>query len=551
MRLPDWCERLWRHSATFSRIAAYIASAAMAAPFIYHIARHSTAYLGLLEDDHFYYTRVADKLATLGKLTYDGTTLTNGFHPLWFGLIAGLRMLCGGLGPAFYAALAIIFLASMILTYELGRRFAERLGASPQLSAAIAAIYSAGTGRLLATGMECVVAVPLFLWWLLEVARPVPVTSRRAALLGFIASLAILGRLDIAIAAAMGVVGYIVLVRPAWSVLWRQLIAFCAGGVLVPLYAAANIVFFGTPLPVSALAKRLVLSPGFNLSYAHVVAFDTYLGPTIGVVLPLGAIFLWQLVRRDPHCLPAARFSAAIALLFAFAFFFLNALSGWIFFGWYAYPLPPAAIAAVVFICQSWTPFAQARQAAVAVMLLLVALAPISGIRYYVQHGPRWSVSDNSLLAMSYELAKRLQQRNGLFAMGAVAGVAAHVADKPILQLEGVITDRRMVEHLRNQDRLEDVLREYHADYLVVSAVGKPPQYGHGCYLLMQPDEQWAGTRTAKMRGEICSEPVEHFFTEAGTNPWSVFPRVETLVWDLRRVQWRGSNVEGAFSGSR
>jgi len=165
-------------------------------------------------------------------------------------------------------------------------------------------------------------------------------------------------------------------------------------------------------------------------------------------------------------------------------------------------------------------------------------LAPVMAARYYIQHGPKWSISDNTLLAMSYDLATHLKGHDGLPAMGACAGVAAHVAQRPMLQIEGIIADRRLVEHVRRQSPLEDVLREYHADYLIVSLVGVPPRRENGCYVVTQPDAEWAGNRTAKMSGEICSEPVEHFFTEAGTHPWSSFPRVETFVWDLRSAQW-------------
>ena len=534
-------EKLWVRSTLLSRVAAYLAAVLVAAPYIYHLAHGSTAYLGLLEDDYFYYVTVANNLISLGKLTYDGTTLTNGFHPLWFGVVVLVRWLCGSLGPMFYATLAVLFIAASIATFELGRRCARLWGASPALAATAAAVYSAGYARLMTTGMECIVAVPLFMWWLLEISRPHPLTPRRIALLGFIASVAILARLDVAIAVAMAIAGYLWLVRPRLPVFARQLAAFAAGGFLIPVYAAVNSYYFNTAVPVSALAKRLVVVRGFNFGYARAVALMTYMGPTISVVLPLGAVALYLLIRRDPTVQPRARFVGGLTLAFAFVFYLINALSGWIYFGWYAYPLPAATIAALVFICQCWGPLVERyhlRTAAVAMMLALVAFAPLNALYYYRQHGPQWSVSDNALLAAGYDIAEHVHERKGLFAMGAVAGVVQYVADKPFLQLEGIITDRAMVEHVRNQDELGDVLREYHADYLVVSYVGIPPDRLDGCYLVTQPHAEWAGKRTAKMRGRICSEPVDRFVTPAGTHSWSIFPAVETLIWDVNQAQW-------------
>lgn len=129
--------------------------------------------------------------------------------------------------------------------------------------------------------------------------------------------------------------------------------------------------------------------------------------------------------------------------------------------------------------------------------------------------------------------------RDGLFAMGAVAGMATYVLDRPVLQLEGIVGDRRLVENIRREDPLEDVLREYHADYLVVTLANVRSDPTGGCYVTTQPNAGWAGDRAAKMRGEICTEPVEHFFTPKGTNRWSRFPPLETLVWDLRSARWR------------
>jgi hypothetical protein len=508
----------------------------VAAPFLYHLAHGSNTYLGLLEDDFYYYAIIADKLLTLGRLTYDGTTFTNGFHPLWFSVITALRAVSGRFGPVFYVALTLVACVSMCLTSELSRRFAGALGASPRQSAVLAAIYAFSTARLLTDGMECVVAVPLLLWLLIELARERPVTPRRAAMLGFISSLAILGRLDIALVVPLFTAGYL-LVRPPLPAFARALVAFCAGGVLVPLYSLANAVSLGSPFPVSALAKRLITKQGFSLSYARGVALHTVYGWTVAIVLPLGLVALWLLVRNDARERPAARFAGGLAIVYLFLFFGINALSGWIYFGWYAFPFVPATIAAMVFICERWTPRVSGRLQLIAATVLVV-LSPTLAARYYIEHGPRWSAADSGPVAMSYQLADQMRGRHGLFAMGAIAGVATYVLDKPVLQIEGLVADRRLVDHLQREDSLGDVLREYQVDYLVVSLAGVRPQRHNGCYLVTQPDAEWAGGRTAKMRGEICAEPIAHFSTRGGAHPWSVLPALETLVWDLHGARW-------------
>lgn len=534
-KLLNW--RL-RHSQSISRAGAYAASLLVAAPFIYHIARRSPAFLGLLEDDYYYYVTIADHLVSAGRLTYDGTTVTNGFHPLWFAVLATLRAVFGRFGSAFYLALTAVFIGSMLLTYELSRRFARALGASRGASALAPAVYAFSTAQLLTDGMECVLAVPLFLWLLNEIARPAAVTPRRAAKIGLISSLAILARLDIAVAVALIVIGYAAVVRPTVTAFFSRLLAFCAAGLLVPLYAAANLAFFGSPLPVSALAKRLVVEAGISFAYARAAAFGTVYGWTAGLLVALGLVSLVALVRRTPGERPHGRFAGGVALVFPFVFFAMNTLSGWTYFGWYAFPYVAATVAALVLIHERW-PLRVGPRARAVVMVGLAMLPPVLAMRYAIERGPLGSVRDNTLLALSFDLADHLKDRQGLFAMGAIAGMSAYIMDKPVLQIEGIVADRAMVEHVRRQDRLQDVLAAYHADFLIVSLAKVRAERRDGCYLVTQPNAEWAGRRTAKMSGRICSEPIAHFFTPQGNNPWSAFPTIETMVWDLREATWR------------
>jgi len=43
--------------------------------------------IDIFDDDAYYYFTIARNLIQEGRLTFDGTTLTNGFQPLWFGLL--------------------------------------------------------------------------------------------------------------------------------------------------------------------------------------------------------------------------------------------------------------------------------------------------------------------------------------------------------------------------------------------------------------------------------------------------------------------------------
>jgi hypothetical protein len=523
-----------------ARAVAYVCFFLVAAPFLYHLSHGSVAYLGFLEDDYFYYAATADNLVRFGKLTYDGVTLTNGFHPLWEILLTLLRFICGRFGPAYFIGLTIVSVAAMIVTYEISVKFARMLGLPRGVAEVISAMHSVGTARLMSTGMEPAIGVPLLLWLFVTAGSPERLTMKRAAKLGMIASLAILARLDVAIAVGSLIAGFLVFVRLRLSAAIRLLAAFGCGGLLLPLYLAVNVWMFNTLLPVSAMAKQLYSGLGFNLEYARAAAFGTVYGPTVGVLLPLGAIAFILLVRQSQSVCPPIRFVGAIALSFAFVLWGLNALSGWIFFGWYSYPIVTASVAAAAFIWEEWGWIVAGKQRiALSLAIVTLGLPVVVATRYYSQHGPGWSVSDNSLLAASYDIADRMRGRSGIYAMGAIAGVVGYVMDHPLVQLEGIMADRRMVDHIRDESPLEDVLRENNVDYLIVSFAGTRVKEEAGCYEITQPDVEWAGRRTAKMRGEICSPPTERFVTPAGTHPWSVFPAIETLVWNVRDARWK------------
>jgi hypothetical protein len=537
------------------RAVAYLTAALVILPFFYHLARGSQAYLGFFEDDYFYYSIIADKLATLGRLTYDSTTATNGFHPLWFIVIFGLRLASGGLTSAFYVLLASAFLGSMIATYELSCWFARSLGASVPMAHAIALAHWVTTCTLLDTGMETALDVPFLFWLLAEVARPRPVTPRRAAWLGFVASLAVLSRLDIALAVAMIVLGWLVLVRPAPRLGSRCLLAFSAAGVALPVYLVVNWLAFGSILPTSAAAKQLVKHWGFNFAYVRAIAFSGPFGKTVGLTLALGLVAAWTFLRRTPRSAeprPEALFAGLVAIVFAGVFFVMNALSGWMYFGWYAYPLAPALVAALVFVAKALGPHLaeSVRARGPAVLLLGMGCLSLGEAAYtFVTRGPLWSVSDNGLLAMSVELAQRMRGRQGVFGMGAIGGFVSYLLDQPLVQLEGLVADRRMVEHIRHEDDLARVLDEYHVDYLVVSLQRATLQKIDGCYVVTQPNSEWAGKRVAKMSGLICSEPVEHIATRLPIHRWSMFSTLDTYVFDVRGHA-AGRPARGARGGS-
>jgi len=239
---------------------------------------------------------------------------------------------------------------------------------------------------------------------------------------------------------------------------------------------------------------------------------------------------------------PAALLAAATLLGFTGTFFFANALTGWVFFYWYAYPLGPALVAALTVIGVWGVPRIPVlwRERASAVFVAAATVVAFGeGCRYFVTHGLLWTVDDNGLLAMSVELAERLHDRKGVFAMGAVGGFATYLLREPVVQIEGLMSDRAMIRHVGNEDDLGPVLQQYGVDYLIVSLHRAKFEQHDGCYVITQPNAEWAGARTAKMHGELCAQPIVSFATRVPHREWSEFSSLDTAVFDLRGASWR------------
>jgi hypothetical protein len=497
------------------------------APYFWHLAHGSPAFQIRLEDDYFYYSVIADRFVSLARVSFDGTTLTNGFHPLWFLVITALRFVFGRFGPAYWSALAVVLFLCAGATFELCARFLRALGAAPTIAFGIAAAFSLGNAILCSSAMEPAIAVPMLLWLLTEVANH---GASRPVRLGFITSLAILSRVDIGLAVLLVLAGLIRLERPSL----RAIASFAAGGILVPIYAAISLYSFGLAVPISALAKQELARHAVHPWYLWVVAFHSHYGMIAGPLVLAGAVAL-ILELRDGGLRDRKRLAAGAPIVFAALFFAANSLTGWIYFGWYAFPYAIALPAAMFLICQRW--FANRRQPVFAALLTIALFNLAGAARDLYRYGFDARLADNSILAMSYELRDKLGDVQGRFAMGAMAGFVAAIVDQPFLQLEALVSDRSLLRHLHAQDPLAATLLENQVDYLVVSYSGEPPPMDGACYRIAQPHAMWAA-ESKRMRGTLCAEPMLHFFTAKGRPLGSFYGPIETLVFDVRNARW-------------
>jgi hypothetical protein len=530
VRLRGWAPAICRSFAYFSGLA-------LGGSLVSHALRHSSSLLGLFEDDFFYYVVIADHLVTLGKLTFDGVTPTNGFHPLWFAVITLLRVLTGGFGTAFFVLFGISCAALIAAAYEALRLLAERIGAPRPYAAALALLQVSLVMWLVASGMEVAIAIPIFAWLLAEVARDAPLGPGRAAKLGGLASLAVLARVDLLLAVGVLVCAWLAFVRPWPTRPLRSALAFAAGCLPLLGYFGANLLFFGDFLPTSGRAKQL--GSGLRSGARFITHFESIVSPSGLLVLLLGSVGLVLLVRRraTPPSAPA-RVAAGAGLAFPLLFGALNAArSDWYVFIWYGYPMVTGLLSACALLVVWAEPLLAKRTVARllgAVLAFAVLLVPMKSALYFARRGIAWTDADNTLLPMARTVAHALQGHPGRVAMGDKAGITTFLLQRPIVQLEGLVEGQAMLTHIQRGDSLNTVLDEYGADYLVVSTAVHSPQKSGQCYEVTAPNPDQAGS-SPEMHGKLCAEPLLHFKTPSGPHAWWTFAALDTFVFDLRK----------------
>jgi hypothetical protein len=229
--------------------------------------------------DSYYYLAVARNIVDKGRVSFDGELATNGFHPVWQFLLAGIFGVVRLCHVDQSAMMFLSLLAGLALIggglYWLGRALAATGTLTPLFATLPFGAYGllvlpawikdarlemAVQGPLWAyvNGMES--GALLFFWgasafW--YVTRPVLTRRRDAAVLGLLLALVVLSRLDFVFmpAALLGALLVQTFASRDREANICALTAALACSVPIAIYCAINRIGFGTLFPVSGAIK--------------------------------------------------------------------------------------------------------------------------------------------------------------------------------------------------------------------------------------------------------------------------------------------------------
>lgn len=464
---------------------ALTAIATVTLPFLSH------RILAYYADDFFYYLQIAHNLAEHGRSTFDGTTLTNGYHPLWLLVVTALY-LCGG-DRGVFVGIAVLTVAATVSTYQMTRMLLGRYSIHPVIAgfwAAWAALFALSMDR---SGMEVILTVPLLLTFVLFVDGGDYLQARGSTVgAALIASLVVLSRLDTALLLLLYFAGLVIErgLLPLKRLLW-----ICVGLTPLFLYVISNVWFFGSLGPVSSSAKHL--APGLAFSAKTLETVFHPLG-LVGMAFLIPAVLL--IVAGVAYGFFHRRQPALFWAMLIFTPVYLTVLSlssDWGLWIWYRYPFLLSAIAGVLLLREtllgwSWTQYILAPATFVLCALFCLGL--------------RKTPQNTQILNLAIELKGFAAGHPGIYGMGDAAGTPAAVMGKPVVQLEGLVMDKKFLENIREERNLLDVLRAYRVRYYVsTNALSS----ANGCFDLSEP--KVAGPRSPHMRATLCKAPVKYF----------------------------------------
>src|ERR1700756_786866 len=180
---------LWGLSGLLGALASFI--------FFFHQSG-GPEYWSVPRDDLYYYLKVAQNLARGRGSTFNGIVATNGYHPLYFLVIAAICRFTNSLDHIL-TAVWLLATAMTVVTFQLAYRIMRCFSPRVPVCAAAACFLTAASLDLFRDGMEVTLVIPLALGLMLQLVRSGVWTPGRCFAASVTAAAMVLARLDSAL----------------------------------------------------------------------------------------------------------------------------------------------------------------------------------------------------------------------------------------------------------------------------------------------------------------------------------------------------------------
>ena len=464
--------------------------------------RASGDLLRFAQDDFYYYLVVAQNLAHGLSSTFDGTTRTNGYHPLYLLVLWGASYFAHSLRAVFHF-LALLDTLSAVTIFLAARSLFRRVSTDAWLTNGLALLLVFLCDYKLYHQMEVTLTLPLGMLFLAQLAhKPNQMSKMRWILLGGTAALTMLSRLDSLFLIALCLGACLLESSYRRSLTSGKLLSFAAGFAPLPAaYLLINEHIFHRATPISGVAKQLGPGNGWNWNTLVNSASPESAILFLAALLTLFATPYWW-----PRANSAVRVVGLGGLLFPFVHWgILLTVSDWKLWGWYGYSLRFAVLAMMLIAGELFSPVERDTRALTSYGVFGIGLLALVLAHYKVD-------AEMRDIAIGAEgIAAFTKTHPGRYAMGDRAGMVGYTDGVPTIQTEGLMMDATFLEHIRRQEPLKQVLREYDVDYYIAYQRGPATA---GCYEAREPAN--AGPKSPVMKGQFCDPPLAILPVETG-----------------------------------
>lgn len=415
-------------------------------------------------DDAYFYLTVARNAAHGHLSSFDGTSTTNGYHPLWAAMLTPLFVLVQDKDVAHFVALIACCLLHGVTAGALWRMLARRVSVDAAcFGTAFFVLFAVVPAWYLGQGPLAMAAFAFFVERFLRAALDEPAGRpwSSGAALGLLAAAAVLARLDSILPATTALAWLWITGRGAARLV--ATVALATLGALVGIYVASNVIAFGHAMPISGLLKSSF--PQLSLINYPLSSPKWYrlLAPLVVALAFTG----WRVAARRARTGSAPTIdgalgavTAGILVFFAYEMLFQKDAD----FGLYSWHFAVATCVASLLagrLFDACAPRAWLRRAA-GPALLGIALASTVG-RYAGTTNVDGTLAD--LHCVGRWIDANLPK--GAVIAATDPGLVSYFGDRPTVSLDGLINDFEYQEALRD-GKLAAWLDARHVTHLVV-----------------------------------------------------------------------------------
>ena len=466
-------------------IFAVIFFSGLAARLSFSLVRIPTLIGKFLSDDAYYYFVIARNVARGCGASFDGTSLTNGFHPLFVVLLAPLfRFMSGNPDLPVHCALVLLSIFDCLagyLIYRTLRTISDERGAligscfwllNPCL------FFVSLTGTEASLCAFCVVCAILLYSVLIQRQE---LETRRTVLLGAVTGMAALARSDSIFLLAAFLIGFLTCRGTCTKKRLGASAALCCTALLVCApWLIWNLAHFGTIRQVSGVVKPyiqrlLFLKEGGAYDVAHLtvkllsslkatyVMIATSSGVRVAGFTALLIVIVSALIHSQQEQVRNARHTIAAVLLYITFIFSFYSLYFWHIQAWYFHSMLMALSIPLGWAASLWIGRLGRRAGNTwgIALAAVMAVAVMNGYRHWRIGFYPWQ---QTYYQLGHELGDRFKDQGRFAAFN--TGVYGYYSSVPVINMDGLVNNKAF-EAMRKRTLFTDFLRDQRVSYVM------------------------------------------------------------------------------------